>query len=293
MNTLYHDGDFDTAQPHGARRWIIPFAGEGDNLAYIYEQDYVQKIEKFVPRTLSSPGDIAGYFLVSESQVESIGGGIGRWTRTFARKPNPRTQWESFAWRVPGLSADASPFPVVVDNTLTQRNSGGSTLIYTSSPHSLQPGDGVVIRYNIKFNDGTAETTHMVFRNVLTVPINNRSFTVALINEDVTLWQSINEAGGRRSVTRVVTSKLELAYFHCAALGGDFKSPELIPLFRQDLIFNALNEESDSYSPTTTPTLAEYQAQILAGEWVIAESSIIRRWMGNFYERSTRLVKAE
>ena len=77
MNTAYYDGDFDKPQSTGTPRWSAPFADQGDIRAYIYEQEYVQKQEKFRPAFLSNPSpDQPGYFLVTETPGEPIGAGL-------------------------------------------------------------------------------------------------------------------------------------------------------------------------------------------------------------------------
>lgn len=166
------------------------------------------------------------------------------------------------------------------------------TTITTATDHGLQIGDNVVIRYNIKFNEGSAETTREVLRKVLSSS-SHTTFTVDKIREKVTYWHSINEVGGRKPATEVVSSKLEIDYFNCGPIGGQYQTPESIEILEADSIVNNLNEETDTYSPTTSPTLEEYLAKIAAKQWIVAESSIIRRWMGQIYERSTRLVRAK
>lgn len=292
-NVLYYDGDFNTAQPNGAKRWLLPFSSDGDNTRYLYEQEYIQKIDKFKPGTLSSKSpdtDSPGFFLVEETPVDPIGGGLGKWKRIYAREPNNRTQWESFAWRRPGLSPDISPFNIAISGTPT--HSGGRTTITTISDHGLQVDDGVIIAYNIKFNADTAETTRQVFRKVLNVTTRT-TFQVDLISEKVTTWHSIRETGGRLPTTVVVTSRVELAYFHVGGIGAQYTSPEKIPILNPESIVNSLQEDTDTYSPTTTPTLAEYLVHVRDQEWIVAEASIIRRWMGNIYERATRFVMAQ
>lgn len=293
MNSAYYDGDFDSAQPHGDKTWRMPFSGDGVNFRYVYDQEYWQKIDKFKPLALSTASpdtDSPGFFLVQESDIQPIAGGIGRWVRTYARVPHNRQIWESYAWHQPGLSPDVSPFNIAISGTPT--NASGKTTITTQAVHGLQVDDGVIIRYNVKFNAETAEVTRAIFRKVLSVPTAN-SFTVDIITERATAWHNIAETGGRSPTTRVVTSRVELDYFHCAGVGAQYPSPEKIPLLEPENIVNAAKEDTDTYSPTTTPTLDEYLARVNKQEWIIAEPSILRRWMGNIYERATRFVRAE
>jgi len=93
VNLAFYDGDWDTPQADGPPRWQMPFGG-ADPFAYLYEQDYVQKIEKWKPGKIGSPGEVPRYFLVSETDIESAGNGIARWTRTYCgRRLERRGDW--------------------------------------------------------------------------------------------------------------------------------------------------------------------------------------------------------
>lgn len=108
MSAFYTDGDFTVASATGVSR--ISFPIDGDITAQIIEQDYIQLAANFAPLALSTPHpDIATAYLVGESPLEDLGGGVVRWTRTFATIPANRSDYESFTYRFPGILGDYNP----------------------------------------------------------------------------------------------------------------------------------------------------------------------------------------
>ncbi len=108
---------------------------------------------------------------------------------------------------------------------------------------------------------------------------------------------------GRVPRAAVVSSKLRHEFF-LVGVHGAFVSASLVPLLQAkryiygdtfgaygggDVPDRVLWDSGNYTSPTTT----EYKALITAGTDIVAEDSILRRWKGNIYERTTRYVKAQ
>lgn len=100
FTTTATDGNFDVAKSTGDRRWSAPLP---DNKLCMFEQTYMQLSRRFLPATLGTP-DISfpDYFLVQESPTTDIGGGLCTWTRTYARVPDTRDEFETYVFKYPG-----------------------------------------------------------------------------------------------------------------------------------------------------------------------------------------------
>jgi len=110
MAAFKTDGTFTTATIHGAARKSFPISG--DITAIVVEQDYQIAFSSFAALALNTahPVETAAY-LVSESDLQDLGGGIAQWTRTYAKKPATRSEYETFSYRFPGyLGASAPPY---------------------------------------------------------------------------------------------------------------------------------------------------------------------------------------
>ena len=297
MSTLIYDGDFSAVTRVSQFRTEAPFPGDRGN--YLGEADYVQKFEDFRPIPLGSSYEGNSlYRLVEETALAQIGPGIGKWTRKFAKQPASRIEWESYAWRRPGFTGETINAQFSLASQPTTNSSGNLVFVVTTIDgnvgHGLTTSDSVVIRYNA-FISGVGETTRYVTRKVLTV-VGQSSFTVSPIVDRVATsgFVSVQPGGISRPVeTLVVSSRLEVEYHHVGSLGDSFKAPSEIPIANPDPIVSADNSITDSYGVDTTPTVTTYLASVAAGTWVVAEATIIRRWMGNYYEASTRKVQAQ
>ncbi len=98
------DGDFTIEKAWGAKRITFPF--DGDSTSFYTEQDFTQDLSSFaaLPLNTQDPDDPLS-FLVAESPLQDMGGNVVRWTRTFARVPESRNEFETFAYTFPGYWA--------------------------------------------------------------------------------------------------------------------------------------------------------------------------------------------
>lgn len=294
MSRIIYDGDFDNAQRVSAFRLSSPFPG--DREAYVGEADFMQKADEFKPLAIGSAySENPIYRLVEESPLTQVGPNLARWTRKFAKQPASRIEWEGYAWRRPGFTGETVNAQFVI--TASSNDSSGNlkitvTPLSGTTGHGLTTNDSVVIRY-LAYIPGIGYTTRYNSRKVLSVQ-SSSTFTVAPIVDRVYSYTSVQPGGISRPVeTIVVTSRLEVEYHHVGGIGDTFRSPLEIPISQPDPIISADNALTDSYGADTTPTVTSYLADVSAGTWIVAEATIIRRWLGNYYEVSTRKVRAE
>jgi hypothetical protein len=110
MSAFKTDGTFTSASAVGAARKSFPF--DGDNSSFIVEQDFMIALSSFSPLALSTAhGTYTNAYLVKESPLQDLGGGIVKWTRTYAQIPATRSEYSTFAYTFIGfLGAGIAPY---------------------------------------------------------------------------------------------------------------------------------------------------------------------------------------
>lgn len=102
------DGILGIAAPTGVRRWSAPFP---DNILVMFDLDFVQRMTHWKPLPLDTKDrDSPSFVLVSESAIQRTGGGMGRWTRTYATVPPSRNDFESYVMTYPGMIGSTVSF---------------------------------------------------------------------------------------------------------------------------------------------------------------------------------------
>lgn len=100
----YSDGDLTVPQPNGPRRWRQPFS---DNEVLVFDQDWQVLHDYYEPSVLDiQDDDYPDFFLVLESPATSVGGPVLQMTRSYAKVPSVRDEWESFSYTFPGINAN-------------------------------------------------------------------------------------------------------------------------------------------------------------------------------------------
>jgi hypothetical protein len=88
-----------------------------------------------------------------------------------------------------------------------------------------------------------------------------------------------------------VGSVVQLDYYLPGVSTG-ITHPQDIPIIEPLSIIDDTGRETTSFTADTSPTLTEWRTKVANEEQVCAVRSIVRRWMGNIYERATRYVRA-
>lgn len=102
MSALKTDGTFTTAAIHGAEKFSCPI--EGDSVTTQFEQDYMIAISNYTPMAIGSAhGTHTDHYLIRESPVSDLGGGIGKLTRLYSMIPADRNEYETFAYNFIGF----------------------------------------------------------------------------------------------------------------------------------------------------------------------------------------------
>lgn len=288
---IWYDGPDDYRQPviSGPRRIEYPF--QRDRSAYILEQDYLQRRDHYERGALDTPHpDEASAYLVHESAPRHFGGDVVQFTRIYATIPEPRTDYESYVYTVPGITVTEAKQQKIVDSVAY--NGDGTMTINTTTAHGLSVSDEVFVTFWVQDPVTLISYHRTVFRVVATVPDTDTFTTTVIVDIGAITWDSVFERFVNRDpYQRVVQSYLRADYF-LPGVSLEIATPEDIPVIEADTIIDGSGNETNSYAGDSTPTVTEYRALVQAGTLIVAESSIIRPWMGNIYERVTRYVRA-
>jgi len=284
MPLLWQDGDYTTPLPDGARRWLRPF---DDNFAQVmFQQDWQQFEDSFVPLTLDTPSDdFSDAYLVGESELSALGGGVVKWTRTYARIPENREAFEGYSWLIPGIDTGL----VFAEVAITSASDDlGVTTINCAGNTFAAVGDSVSISYTfVDIRTGTQYGRNVV-RRVLSG--GGSTLGVALIFEpggSINYNTAKRIEPGRPAEALEVGSSLQFDYYLPGVSAG-VASPFDIPVISELQIYDGDGIKVNVFTNDTVPTITQWRASIAAGEKVCVVASIVRRWQGNIFERSTR-----
>jgi len=102
MSAIKTDGTFTSAVIHGAARFSCPI--EGDSTTTQFDQDYMIAFANYSPLAIGTAhGTLTTHYLLRESALEDMGGGIAKFTRTYCKVPSDRSEYESFAYNFIGF----------------------------------------------------------------------------------------------------------------------------------------------------------------------------------------------
>jgi len=284
MPLLWQSGDYTNPLPDGARRWLRPF---DDNFAQVmFQQDWQQFEDSFVPLTLDTPSDdFSDAYLVGESELSALGGGVVKWTRTYARIPENREAFEGYSWLIPGIDTGL----VFAEVAITSASDDlGVTTINCAGNTFAAVGDSVSISYTfVDIRTGTQYGRNVV-RRVLSG--GGSTLGVALIFEpggSINYNTAKRIEPGRPAEALEVGSSLQFDYYLPGVSAG-VASPFDIPVISELQIYDGDGIKVNVFTNDTVPTITQWRASIAAGEKVCVVASIVRRWQGNIFERSTR-----
>jgi hypothetical protein len=161
---IFYDGDVTVASPSGGLELEIPFPQQPQT--QIFRQKFQQHYDYWKPLALgSSPlasgmmpaaafdGNVKtgrGPFLVGESELIDIGGGIREWTRTWAHVPGMIYEWPALNYLRQKYSASSVPWNGFYD---TWGNYHGTYRTYTAIEEWTEPTTAIVHKQFIRVPD--------------------------------------------------------------------------------------------------------------------------------------------
>jgi hypothetical protein len=288
MTTRVFNGDFTVpwAVAPETERPAFP----GDEGSIIVRQTFWVERKSFVRLPLDTPHPRrTGVYLVDEPEPRHVGGGILEWDRVWANIPASREEGETYGLTVPGIETLGE---FAAKNVTGATSSGGMTTITTSTAHLFVVGDGVIIRYFVVAPDGK-QHLRQVFRIAAAGTTGSTLVVQQVIDIGPIYWPgaTVFQPPGRQPFTVVVPSVVQFDYFLPGVSTG-IKTSKDIPIFQAWEIIGSDGNRTDSLSATSSPTVTEYRQMVASQERLVAEASVVRRWMGNIHERATRYVTA-
>jgi hypothetical protein len=283
------DGDFTVPVAVSPIRRAPAFAGE--KAFYILEQDFFQYFEDFAPLNLHTEHPLeTGYFLVEETPLQDVGNGLAKWTRRYSAVPAAHTIFESHAFTFPGLTPGGIYTPKTLEPNGTLAS--GEHTLTTLAAHGYSVNDEVFIRVASPYLvDDVASSIFSVFyqafRVITAVPSSTTFKVAALPGTQPQFIYVVKASTGRKPLTKTVMSKIVFDY-HVVEAPEDV---DLITILKPTEIIDGGGLITDTYGFETFPSQATYIGDV--GEWIVAENSVVRPWLGRIYERATRYVIAE
>lgn len=291
MSTLWEDGDFTVAEADGPKRWLHVI--DNTTMGFdVFEQDYMQTVADWTPTPLDEPNpDAPGFYLVNEGPLTPVGGGIVKWTRTWAKIPAARTTYESYGWLVPGIGSES----VYADVSISSASvSGGSHTLVTGTSSTATVGDSVSIAYT--FTDSTTGTSYgRRTQRGCRAGTSGTTIVVDLISEPggTITFQTLRKVEpGRAPETLEVQSQLQIDYWLPGVSAG-ISTPLDIPTVSALEIYDSDGRKTNTFGATSVPTVTQWRSYVASRSPICVVSSICRPWLGNIYERSTRYCIAQ
>src|SRR5947207_7549242 len=105
---IYVDGNFDVAEPIGLTVFSTPL--RSTTAEYTFTQDWMMRRKRFAPTPLNTAHpsyrqfpDYSDFKLVAEGPRQDVGGGMVKWSRTYAKVPASHDEFESYAYAFIGF----------------------------------------------------------------------------------------------------------------------------------------------------------------------------------------------
>ncbi len=109
MPDILIDGSFYHPTPVGARRTEYPFRNNGDRATALFDEEYWQRVETFVPQEQPIQHEqLRDFYLVKETDPVEFMGGMLKFTRSYSRVPSQQVEYSSILIAMPEPGAAGS-----------------------------------------------------------------------------------------------------------------------------------------------------------------------------------------
>jgi hypothetical protein len=295
----YADGDLTVATLVAKPRKIYPV--DGDSTIFFIEEDYMQFIDYYEPLAPNSVHQtLPNVFYNKDTPIQDVGNGIGRFTRSWVLLPGydstgnktsfATIEYGSTVWTVPGMTNTVTG-SMLWNNVNSGVVSGENHVMVTAATHDIAVGDWVTVHY--RWNDPVSK--EQIGGSELRKALAGTSGTTVVVQKligtnTVTILAVHKVSVSQPPRQETVGCKIVKDYWLPGVNPPTFEAIPIIQAF--SIIEAATGGKSEYLSATSAPTLSEYQTAMAAGQWLCAESSVLRRWMNsNIIERSTMYVR--
>jgi len=298
------DGDYTRQRLVAKPRKTFPLPA--DNSVFVQEEDYMVFIDFYEILQPSTPHpDTAGLFFLKDSPIIDVGNGVGRFTRYWVKIPGFNedglspgyvySEYESYSFRVPGIETTQELF--LLNYVSSFSLSGGNHTITSTAAHDIDgAGKSVMVYYSVR--DPINNFTY--FRYQTKTSLAGTAGSTLVVSEikdisNVTPIHFLRGMSNQEPYNKTVMSRVDRDYWLVGYNG--INSVDDIPIINEFSIMELSSGNRTEYLsegiPGSSPSLSEYRGWIDARQWIVAEPSIVRRWLeSDIMERSTRYIRA-
>lgn len=231
----------------------------------------------------------AAYF-VRQGPLRDADGGQVRYDRLFATVPSQWSDPESFAFEFPAFPAGT---PGTSFNATSIANAGSGTVIIGTNATGISIGDSVYAqvkytRAGVVYQQGFfGKATAASSGASVTIP----GAMLGSVGSASSVSGTVAETaiGRTNAETLTVGSRIVNDY----ALSSIANLDTDLPISQQFRPIDNTGSITTSLSATTIPTSSAYATLVVDASEIVAEGSVRRRYLGNIFVRSTRMVKAQ
>lgn len=231
-------------------------------------------------------------YLVRQSALRDIDAGCVRYERIFANVPSQWSEPESFAYTFPAVAAAS----VGTSQSVSAIVASGSNFVLTvGGDPGLISGDSCYI--SLRFTRGGGVYQYSAFTKA-TASSTGATATIAGVlaafgsGAFSSVSGTIVKGSKARTVSQliVVGSRVVSDYALSTIATLDTNLPLSQPF--TPVIASSGTVTDTITTSTTSPTAAEYATLVVNGSEIVAEPPVRRRYMGNIFVRTTRLIPA-
>lgn len=263
----------------------------------LFRQSFMQLAANYTPLTLdtaypapstygvpSSPT----YYLVAEENFSDQRAGILQWDRVYSKVPQAYTDAEEYVFTFPGfvqVVSGGSDFGVTAITA-----SGSNFQLSTSMTYNV--GDTVLVAVQYV----RSGVTYFVEQNTKTVSGGSSGTTMNVppIFPGTGTFSSVTGITNKRAPSRTaqVTEVVPSTIFNDYALTSVSAIDTDLPIIRQFAPVDNQGNAVTQLNISTLPTAVTYATMIQNNVLIAAQNSVRRRFRGNIYQRTTRMVPA-
>lgn len=231
----------------------------------------------------------AAYF-VRQGPLRDADGGQVVYERLFSTVPSQWSDAESFAFEFPAFPPGTLG---TIFNVTSIGPAGSGTVIIGTNATGISVGDNVYAQ--VKYTRAGTVYQQSFFGPATAassgVSVTLRGAMLGSVGVASSVSGSVTETaiGRTNAETLVVGSRIVNDY----ALSSIANLDTDLPISQQFRAIDSSGAITNSLSALTIPSNVAYFALVLDGTEIVAEGSVRRRYLGNIFVRSTRLVKAQ
>lgn len=228
------------------------------------------------------------YYLVAEENFNDQRAGILQWDRVYCKVPTSYTDAEEYVFTFPGFIQTVSGGSDFGVTAITA--SGSNFQLSTSLTYSV--GDIVLVAVQYV----RSGVTYFVEQNTKVVSGGSSGTTMNVppIFPGTGTFTSVTGVTNKRAPSRTaqITEVVPSTIFNDFALTSVSAIDTDLPIIRQFAPVDNQGNAVTQLNISTLPTAVTYATMIQNNVLIAAQNSVRRRFRGNIYQRTTRMVPA-